>query len=115
VLPEEDADELDAGTAGSLKKRAHEIPWAKNPDWTWRLIDYLEQNPDFRRKLFSDATKDATADQRKKKQAKDQKAVAHGVLAEWVFSIENTDEALQSTYEADKAHYNKSVCGQLSR
>ncbi|KAF8511376.1 hypothetical protein JB92DRAFT_2725884 [Gautieria morchelliformis] len=65
VLPEEDTGELDAGAAGSLKKCSHEIPWAKNPDWTWRLIDYLEQNPDFRRKLFSDATKDATADQRK--------------------------------------------------
>ncbi|KAF8585200.1 hypothetical protein K439DRAFT_1261316, partial [Ramaria rubella] len=56
-----------------------------NPTWTWRLIDYLEEHPGFRQKLFSDTTKEANAEGQKKYQSKDKKTVAHATLASWVF------------------------------
>ncbi|KIJ31240.1 hypothetical protein M422DRAFT_102988, partial [Sphaerobolus stellatus SS14] len=71
--------------AEQTKERATEIPWAKHLEWMFRLIDYIEQHPDFRRSLFSDSTKVANSEGRKKKVGKDQKQVAYGVLAEYIF------------------------------
>ncbi|KAF8573146.1 hypothetical protein K439DRAFT_1421459 [Ramaria rubella] len=111
-----DTDEDEVDEENPQRRRAVEIPWAKNEDWTYRLVDYLEQNPDFRRKLFSDTTKDANAKKRPKNQGKNQKTVSYGILAAWVFDEDNRDnEKLRSSYLEDKMHYNKSVGGQLAQ
>ncbi|KAF8572920.1 hypothetical protein K439DRAFT_1377002, partial [Ramaria rubella] len=60
--------------------------------------------------LFSDTTKDANVERCLKNQGKDQKSIAYGVLAAWVFDEDNRDdEKLRDTYAQDKQHYNKSV------
>ena len=38
-------------------KRAPDIQWAKNPDWTHTLITYLGDHVTFRLKLFSDSSR----------------------------------------------------------
>jgi hypothetical protein len=48
----------DDGVPIPKTKRAPEIQWAKNPDWTFTLIEYLGDNVGFRLKLFSDSTAD---------------------------------------------------------
>ncbi|KAJ7848962.1 hypothetical protein B0H14DRAFT_2313774, partial [Mycena olivaceomarginata] len=50
------------------KERASNIPWADNPGWIGKAIEYLTDNPQFRLKLFSDSTEDATKEGRKKHQ-----------------------------------------------
>ena len=39
---------------------APDIQWAKNPNWTDTLLEYLHDNVAFQIKLFSDSTADAT-------------------------------------------------------
>ncbi|GJJ05869.1 hypothetical protein Clacol_000056 [Clathrus columnatus] len=96
------------------KGRAPEIPWMKNNAWTFLLIDYLENNVNFQRKLFSDATKDAKLDGRRCSTAKNSKAYFHSTLARYIFDEANqTDEDLHANYKVDEAHYARSVGGQL--
>lgn len=103
-------------TDETTKKRAAEIPWMKHDAWTFSLIDYLENNVDFCRKLFSDATKDAKADGRRRNTAKNSKIYFHGILASHVFDEANrSDEDLRASYRLDESHYARSVAGQLQR
>jgi hypothetical protein len=67
-------------------KRAPEIPWAKNPDWTYTLIEYLTDHVEFRIKMFSDSTADATKEGRSKHTAKDGKVQQYAVLAQVIFA-----------------------------
>jgi len=55
------------------------IEWMKNPHWTWTLITYLTDHPDFRMKLFSNS-----------REAKNTKTQQCAVLAEAIFSKEPT-------------------------
>jgi len=75
-------------------KRAPDIQWAKNPDWTFTLIAYLGDHVSFRLKLFSDSTADATKEGRAKHTAKDGKAQQYAILARHIFASEPGQSAL---------------------
>jgi hypothetical protein len=76
------------------RKRAPEIQWAKNPDWTFTLITYLGDHLSFRLKLFSDSTADAAKEGRPKQTAKDGKVQQYAVLAKHIFATEPGQSAL---------------------
>lgn len=103
----------DATSNVKVKKvRAPEIKWAQYNQWTWDLLHYLEDNPDFRIKLFSDSTKDAKAERRPKRTAKDGKAQQYAVLAQHVFA---NDPVEGEGYAKDPARYATSVGSRLTR
>ena len=83
--PKEDAN-VDVDTPKA--KRAPDIQWAKNPDWTYTFIEYLGDHVDFHLKLFSDSTADATKEGRMKQTAKDGKVQQYAVLAKHIFATE---------------------------
>ena len=86
---------VDGGTPAPAKqKRAPDIQWAKNPDWTHSLIEYLGNHVAFRLKLFSDSTADAVREGRAKHTAKDGKAQQYAVLAKHIFACEPGQSAL---------------------
>ncbi|KIJ36410.1 hypothetical protein M422DRAFT_135873, partial [Sphaerobolus stellatus SS14] len=78
------------------------------------IIEYLTDNPDFRRKLFSDSTRDAKASGRKKSQGKDGKTQMFLVLADEVFG-KSQDLTLVSQYDKNPNKYGKSVGQHLAR
>ena len=55
---------------------------------TERLLDWLEENPVDRQKLFSDSTKDAKDEGRRKRVAKGTKSEFHKLIAIYVFSVD---------------------------
>ena len=55
---------------------------------TERLLDWLEENPVDRHKLFSDSTKDAKDEGRRKRVAKGTKSEFHKLIAIFVFSVD---------------------------
>ncbi|KAJ7797823.1 hypothetical protein B0H13DRAFT_1555827, partial [Mycena leptocephala] len=59
--------------------------WVQNPHWTENLIAYLSENPDFRRKLFSNSTAEAKQEGRKKLVGKDGKPQQYALLAKNIF------------------------------
>ena len=75
-------------------KCAPDIQWAKNPDWTYTLIEYLGDHVSFHLKLFSDSTADAVREGRAKHTAKDGKNQQHAVLAKHIFKVEPGQSAL---------------------
>jgi hypothetical protein len=72
---------------GITVKRQHapEIQWAKNPDWTYSLINYLTDHVVFHLKMFSDSTADAVKENRSKFTARDGKVQQYSVLANHIF------------------------------
>jgi len=105
--PKEDVD-VDAPRA----KRAPDIQWVKNPDWTFALIAYLGDHVAFRLRLFSDSTADATKEGRAKLMAKDGKAQQYGVLAKHIFAVEPGQSAL---YLQNPGRYGLAVETRLRR
>ncbi|KIJ28341.1 hypothetical protein M422DRAFT_140817, partial [Sphaerobolus stellatus SS14] len=81
---------------------------------TYKIIEYLTDNIDFRRKLFSDSTRDAKGAGRRKQQAKDQKVQMHATLASYVFA-KHEDTALAAEYAADPTRFGRSVGQRLQR
>jgi hypothetical protein len=75
-------------------KCAPEIQWAKNPDWTFTLIEYLGDNVGFRLKLFSDSTADAARENWPKLTAKESKSQQYTILAKHIFSTKPGQSAL---------------------
>jgi hypothetical protein len=75
-------------------KRAPKIQWAKNPDWTFTLIEYLGDNVGFCLKLFSDSTADAARENQPKLTAKESKSQQYTILAKHIFSTEPGQSAL---------------------
>ncbi|KAF9064474.1 hypothetical protein BDP27DRAFT_1154770, partial [Rhodocollybia butyracea] len=61
------------------------IEWVDNPSWIHKALQYLNDNVEFRLKLFSDSTADAKAEDRKKSQGKEGKINMFSTLAEHVF------------------------------
>ena len=85
---------VDGDTLTPKPKRAPNIQWTKNPDWTYTLIEYLGDHVSFRIKLSSDSTADAVREGRAKHTAKDGKAQQHTVLAKHIFEAEPGQSAL---------------------
>jgi hypothetical protein len=105
--PKEDVD-VDAPKS----KRAPDIQWAKNPDWTFTLVAYLGDHVAFRLKLFSDSTADATKEGRMKHTAKDGKAQQYAELAKHIFAAEAGQSSL---YLQNPGRYGTAVETRLRR
>jgi hypothetical protein len=104
--------DCDANVDAPKVKRAPDIQWAKNPDWTYTLIAYLGDNVSFRLKLFSDSTADATKEGRMKHTAKDGKVQQYGVLAKHIFG---TEPGQSSLYLQNPGRYSTAVETRLRR
>jgi hypothetical protein len=76
------------------------------------LLEYLQENSTFRIKLFSDSSKDAKAENRPKRTAKDGKAQQHAVLAKHIFE---DDPVEGEKYAKDPVRYATSVGSRLMR
>jgi len=95
--------------AFDVATRAPNIEWIKNPSWTWTLITYLTNHPDFRQKIFSDCT----AEERHAKQVgKESKTQQYAVLTEAIFSKESTQV---DNFKANPQRYATSVETRLRR
>jgi hypothetical protein len=109
--PKEDVN-VDAQPEAPKSKRAPDIQWAKNPDWTYTLIAYLGDHVSFRLKLFSDSTADATKEGRPKLTAKDGKIQQYAVLAKHIFADEPGQSSL---YLQNPGRYGTAVETRLRR
>ena len=78
------------------------------------LLDWLEENPADRQKLFSDSTKDAKDEGRRKRVAKGTKSEFHKLIATYVFSVD-VDEAVRADFAVNPINYTKSVDNYLGR
>jgi hypothetical protein len=81
---------------------------------TERLLDWLEENPVDRQKLFSDSTKDAKDEGRRKRVAKGTKGEFHKLIAIYVFSVD-ADKGVRDDFAANSGNYTKSVDNYLGR
>ncbi|KAJ7026798.1 hypothetical protein C8F04DRAFT_881664, partial [Mycena alexandri] len=71
----------------TVRTKRPQVNWVKNTQWTDHLVEYLTDNPEFCRKLFSDSTAEARPkkDGRTKATAKDAKSAQYGDLAKHIF------------------------------
>jgi len=81
---------------------------------TERLLDWLEENPVDRQKLFSDSTKDAKDEGRRKRVAKGTKSEFHKLIAIFVFSVD-ADKGVRDDFAVNGGNYTKSVDNYLGR
>lgn len=81
---------------------------------TERLLDWLEENPVDRQKLFSDSTKDAKDEGRRKRVAKGTKSEFHKLIAIFVFSVD-ADKGVRDDFAVNSGNYTKSVDNYLGR
>ncbi|KAJ7124707.1 hypothetical protein C8R46DRAFT_973851, partial [Mycena filopes] len=81
----ESSSDIDVVAAPPVRAPRTQVNWAKNDHFTDKLVEKLAIDPVFRKKLFSDSSKDAKKDGRDKHVAKDGKSVQYGVLARFIF------------------------------
>jgi len=86
-----------------------------NEERTNRLLDWLDQNPVDRHRLFSDSIAHAKAEGRKKVKAKGDKAVFHKKIAEAVFNVPEETYDLRERYQRQSDKFVSSVVNYLSR
>ena len=106
-----------------MKPKARQLEWGHNPDWTHRAIEYLTANITFHRQLFSDATSDAKAEDRRKVTASENKTALYGTLAATIFNLtpvegeklSDDEEALKADYLHDPGRFGKSTQQQFQR
>ncbi|KAF7366981.1 hypothetical protein MSAN_00956800 [Mycena sanguinolenta] len=98
----------------SKKERAAIIPWGENPLWISTAVEYLTNNPEFRLRLFSDSTEEATKEGRKKQQGKESKINLYGTLADAIFQKNKVTQDVWEDYEKGKHRYAKSLQQQFS-
>lgn len=111
-----DIIDIDLDHDSGEKERANSIPWADNPAWISKAVDHLASTPEFRIKLFSDSTEDASTEGRKKLQGKESKINMFSKLAEVIFTDEATaSEDIRTAYTQDKGRYAKSLQQQFAR
>jgi hypothetical protein len=79
---------------GGAHSQNQTCTWAKNPDWTFTLIEYLGDNVGFCLKLFSDSTADTARENWPKLTAKESKSQQYAILAKHIFSTEPGQSAL---------------------
>ena len=72
------------------------------------LLDWLDENPADRQKLFSDSTKDAKDEGQRKCIAKGTKSEFHKLITTLVFSVD-ADKEVQKHFAANSGNYMKSV------
>lgn len=105
----------DRSASQDSKPRAPPVAWDAHREWTWAGIRYLQQNPTFRLKLFSDSVAEAKREGRKKVANGDGKAQLFNELAEVIFKADDVDTKTREEYLADPKRYMKSTQQQFSR
>ena len=108
----ESSDE-DVATSQPVKVR-HMMRISWTTARTERLLDWLEENPMDRQKLFSDSTKDAKDEGRRKRVAKGTKGEFHKLIANYVFSAD-ADKGVRDDFAENSGKYTKSVDNYLGR
>jgi len=109
--PDSDSDPSE-GPKTNKRPRARRILW--NADRTERLLDWLEDNPEERQKLFSDSSKDAKSEGRRKRVAKSTKAEFHKMIAAAIFSVDPSADVC-ADFCANPVNYTKSVDNYIIR
>jgi hypothetical protein len=82
-----DGNDDSAGKKGKESKGKPTVNWQANPQKTWDLVTILEDQPKIRLALFSDSTKAAIVDGRKKVVARYGKSHAHAEIAQQLFAV----------------------------
>jgi hypothetical protein len=107
-----------SSSSGSSSGGTGKPPKARRVVWsterTEDLLDWLEEHPVERHKLFSDSTKDAKDEGRRKRVAKGSKSEFHKMIADAVFSVDK-DSAVRDDYRANPINYVKSVDNYIIR
>ncbi|KAH9023020.1 hypothetical protein EDB84DRAFT_1254982, partial [Lactarius hengduanensis] len=75
---------------------------------TERLVDWLEDNPEDRQKLFSDSSHDAKQENRPRRVAKGSKSAFHVKMAEYIFCVD-ADLKVREEIKGDTKKYAKAV------
>jgi hypothetical protein len=109
---EEDDTSQPLQPAKAKVRRTMRISWTTAR--TERLLDWLEENPVDRQKLFSDSTKDAKDEGRRKRVAKGTKSEFHKLIAIFVFSVD-ADDDVRDDFAVNSGNYTKSVDNYLGR
>ena len=78
------------------------------------LLDWLEENPEDRQKLFSDSSKDAKDKGQRKHVAKSSKSEFHRMIAAAVFSV-NPNPNIRADFHDNPINYTKSVDNYIIR
>jgi hypothetical protein len=94
------------------RQRARRVVW--NSARTERLLDWLDENPEERQKLFSDSSKDAKEEGRRKRQAKSPKSEFHKSIAAFIFSVDS-DPIVRADFRSNPTNYTKSVDNYIIR
>jgi hypothetical protein len=110
----ESSDEEDATSQLQPAKARRMMRIAWTTARTERLLDWLEENPVDRQKLFSDSTKDAKDEGRRKRVAKGTKSEFHKLIACFVFSVD-ADKEVRDDFAVNGGNYTKSVDNYLGR
>lgn len=110
--PSADSSSGDEDTRAGKRPKARRIVW--NAERTERLLDWLEENPGERQKLFSDSSKDAKDEGRRKRVAKSTKSEFHKMIAGAVFSVD-LDAGVRADYRDNPTNYTKSVDNYIIR
>ena len=101
----------DEDTGRQTTKTRH-TSWT--PARTECLLDWLEENPADCQKLFSDSTKDAKDEGRRKRVSKGMKSEFHKIIAMFVFSAD-VDAIVWADFTVNPRNYTKSVDNYLAR
>ena len=81
---------------------------------TDQLVDWLEDNPEDRQKLFSDLSQDAKKENRPRHVAKGSKSVFHVKMAEYIFSVD-ADPKVRGDVKEDVKKYAKAVENRITQ
>ncbi|KAH8991610.1 hypothetical protein EDB86DRAFT_2765963, partial [Lactarius hatsudake] len=79
---------------------------------TDRLINWLEDNPEDRQRLFSDSSHNAKKENRMRRVAKGSKSSFHVKMAEYIFSVD-ADARVREEMKTDTKKYAKAVKNQI--
>ena len=112
VLESAHVDSSDEENATAQPAKVRRTSWTTAR--TERLLDWLEENPVDRQKLFSDSTKDAKDEGRRKRVAKGTKSEFHKLITTFVFSVD-ADKDVREDFAANPGNYTKSVDNYLGR
>jgi hypothetical protein len=108
---DDDCKEVVAVEARTSKRLV--VKW--DDDRTTRLLDWLDQHPDDRNRLFSDSTVAAKQEGRRKVTAKGNKTRYHEALAKAVFDSPDEEPSLRIWYLREPGKFTTSVLNYLSR
>ncbi|KAH9052850.1 hypothetical protein EDB87DRAFT_1549759, partial [Lactarius vividus] len=100
------------GTQEPHGKKGSRVLW--DDACTDRLVDWLEDNPMDRQKLFSDSSHDTKKENRPHCVAKGSKSAFHAKMAEYIFSVD-TDPKVCEEIKGGRKKYTKAVENRITQ